>query len=217
MLAPTKTVYTLTPSSLQVLAALAYSRDPAGVTFINPRQWTHNHLFTQASIWDIPLVRAPFSCSVDMSLSISGYEVAPELQGWLEAFRRGARCDRGFVALHPANLDPKPSCEFCQASPNLMPAVKDYNVSVMYRTFSGDAQLFNVSFPTVLEHFPDAYELVVVVEEVDGDLFERIISPYHASSPYPLRVVTEPSIMDGHIQQKYSKASDPDDMNSVPA
>lgn len=193
----------------QVLAALAYSRNPAGLHFTNPSQWTHNHLFAQASIWDIPVVKAPFSCRVDLSLSVAGYDLATELQGWLHAFRHGARCDRGFVEIPESRLAAKSECEFCEASPNSIPAVKDYSVSVMYRTFSRDAQLFNVSFPTVLKHFPDAYELIVVVEEVDADLFELLISPYQDSSPYPLRVVTEPTIMEGHIQQKYSKASDP--------
>lgn len=193
----------------QVLAAFAYSRNPAGVSFINPTQWTHHHLFMQASIWDIPLIKPPFSCSVDLSLSVSGYDIATELGQFLEAFRRGARCDRGYIAIQPAHLSPKSNCEFCEASPDSMPNVRDYNVSVMYRTSSSDVQLFGLSFPTVLEHFPDAYELVVIVEEVDGDLFERLFSPYHDSSPYRLRVVTEPSIMDDNIQEKYSKVSHP--------
>lgn len=202
-------LFTETAPPPQVLAAFAYSRNPAGVSFINPRQWTRHHLFMQASIWDIPLVKSPFSCSVDLSLSVAGYDIAIELQQYLEAFRRGARCDRGYIAVQPALLSPKASCEFCKASPDSMPNVKDYNVSVMYRTSSSDVQLFGVSFPTVLEHFPDAYELVVIVDEADGDMFELLLSPYVDSSPYRLRVVTEASIMDGHIQQKYSKVSDP--------
>ena len=55
------------------------------------------------------------------------------------------------------------------------------------------------------KHFPDAKEVVVVVEESDGELFEGIIKPHQATAPFPIRVVTEPDIMDGHIQQKYSK------------
>ena len=31
----------------------------------------------------------------------------------------------------------------------LMPSLKNYNISVMFRTFFGDAVLFNVSLPTV--------------------------------------------------------------------
>lgn len=57
----------------------------------------------------------------------------------------------------------------------------------------------------VAKYFPDAEEVVVVVEESDGELFEEIIKPHQETAPFPIRVVTEPDIMNGHIQQKYSK------------
>lgn len=87
-----------------------------------------------------------------------------------------------------------------------MPDLRDYNASVMYRTFIGDAALFNLSVTTVMAHFPSAVEVVVVVLETDLALFESIVGPFRASAPFPLRVVGVPDLMDGHIQQ-HSKVS----------
>lgn len=86
-----------------------------------------------------------------------------------------------------------------------MPDLRDYNISIMYRTFFRDAEFFNVSVATVLEYFPSAVEVVVVVLETDVALFEDIVAPFRASAPFPLRIVGEPDLMDGNVQQKYSK------------
>lgn len=100
----------------------------------------------------------------------------------------------------------KPEWEFPSNYPvDHMPSLQNYRISVMYRTFSEDSELFEVSFLTAIKYIPDALEMVVVVEEVDRDIFEEIIAPHRKSAPFPIRVVTEPTIMDGHIQQKYSK------------
>lgn len=39
----------------------------------------------------------------------------------------------------------------------------------------------------------------------DEELFEDIMERHRASAPFPLRLVTEPALMDGHVQHKYSK------------
>lgn len=77
----------------------------------------------------------------------------------------------------------------------------------MYRAFSGDAGLFDISFRTAIKHIPGALEMAIVVEEMDKYLFEQPLAPHRESAPFPLRVVTESSMTDGHIQQKYSKVS----------
>ncbi|CAM9769234.1 unnamed protein product [Ectocarpus sp. 6 AP-2014] len=200
----------------ELLAALSYSRNTEGVVFHNPTQWTHHHFFEEKSIWDIPLVKPHFSCALDIKPSLQGLDVAEKIRKWLDSFRHGARCERGFVKMHKKHLNTKPNWEFGPLmSPDptenertkleRMPSLKGYNISVMFRTFVGDAVLFNVTLPTVSRYFPDAKEIVVVVEESDGKLFEKIIKPHQKAAPFAIRLVTEPNIMDGHIQQKYSK------------
>lgn len=177
-----------------------------GVQFTNLRQWSHRHIFEDVSVWDVPLVKPLFSCSVDVSLSMEGYDVAASLRERLNAFSHGARCDEGFLRLDRAGLQTKRHWEFgVQDSVQAMPDIKDFNISVMYRTFFGGVDLFSISLPTVIDRFPDALEVVVVVEERDEELFESIVSRHRALAPFPLRIVVEPSLMDGHIQQKYSK------------
>ncbi|CBJ32752.1 hypothetical protein Esi_0364_0009 [Ectocarpus siliculosus] len=181
-------------------------------------EWTHHHFFEEKSIWDIPLVKPHFSCALDIKPSLQGLDVAEKIRKWVDSFRHGARCERGFVKMHKKHLNTKPNWEFGPLmSPDptenertkleRMPSLKGYNISVMFRTFVGDAVLFNVALPTVSRYFPDAKEIVVVVEESDGKLFEEIIKPHQKTAPFAIRVVTEPNIMDGHIQQKYSKVN----------
>lgn len=190
---------------LQVLAALSYSRNPDGVAFTNPSKWIHNHLFDDVSIWDVPLVKPRFSCTVDTSLSLKGYDVAAELDKMLLSFQRGGRCESGFIV--KTNFDAKEHEEFGTARGAPMPDINDYDISVMYRTFYGDAMIFNVSLPTIIRRLPSAREVVVVVEERDGDLFRQLVEQHQEAAPFPIRVITEPTLMDGHIQQKYSKVS----------
>jgi len=188
-----------------VLAAVLFSQNPAGVQFIDP--WDQRlHYYSESTIRDVPLVKPRFGCSIDLSLTLQGYDVAQQLGKHLDAFPYGGRCDRGFVAVDSSALKLKDEWEFPAGYPtSLMPSLRDFRISVMYRTFSGDAELFEISLPTAIKHFPHALEIVVVVEEVDGDLFEKLVAPYRESAPFPLRVVTEPSLMNGRIQQKYSK------------
>eukprot|EP00752_Nemacystus_decipiens_P010095 g8996.t1 len=179
-------------------------------------QWTHHNVFRERSVWDIPLVKPHFSCVMDVGPSLQGFDVAEQMGKWMDGFRHGASCELGFKKMRKGHLNTKPHWEFGPLTSSdtaendrtklgLMPSLKNYNISVMFRTFFGDAVLFNVSLPTVAKHFPDAKEVVVVVEESDGELFEGKIKPHQATAPFPIRVVTEPDIMDGHIQQKYSK------------
>lgn len=189
----------------QVLAAAAFSHNQEGILFVNPIEWSQRNLFKSVSVWDVPLVKPHLSCMVDLSFSLRGYDVPQALHDMLEAFRQGAKCERGFLALDVSTLKPKAHIEFGEVVGRPMPDIADYKISVMYRSFEGDAELFRVSADTVIKHFPSAHELVVVVEEQDGDLFRHLISSLKEKAPFPLHVVTEPSLMDGHIQQKYSK------------
>lgn len=193
--------------SLQLLAALLFMRNPGGVKFFDPDD-RRSRNYTEITTRNVPIKKTRFGCSIDLSLALQGYDVAHQLQQHVEAFYNSAPCDQGFVEVNPAILKLKNEWEFPTGYPiSDMPSLKDYRISIMYRSFSGDAELFDISFQTAIKHIPYALELVVVVEEVDKDLFEQLLVPHHESATFPLRVVTEPSIMDGHIQQKYSKVS----------
>ena len=193
--------------SWQLLAALLYERNPEGVQFLDSSNQGHRSL-PGSTIWDAPPVKPRFGCSIDLSLTLQGYDVADQLDKHVEAFRHGARCDHGFVPVDPTTLKLKAGWEFPKGFPSSsMPSLRDFRISVMYRTFSGDLEIFNMTLPTAIKHIPDALELVVVVEEGDKDVFEELLAPHRKSAPFPLRLVTEPSLMDGHIQQKYSKVS----------
>lgn len=90
-----------------MLAALAYSRNPAGIWFFNPQQWVSDHLFKAASIWEIPLVKPRFSCSVDPSISLEEYDVSSELFRELDALANGATCESGVVVFDQQSLQRK--------------------------------------------------------------------------------------------------------------
>lgn len=175
--------------------------------FYNPWDW-RNHIYEGTTIREILPVKPRFGCSIDISPAIGGYDVARQLDKHLQAFYNGAQCDLGFIEVNPATLELKKEWEFPTGYPiHNMPSLKDYNISVIYRTFSGDSDLFDISLPTAIKHIPDALEIVIVVEEEDKVPFEKLLAPHRESAPFPLRLVTETSIMDGHIQQKYSKVS----------
>lgn len=179
---------------------------PEEVHFINIRSWSQENLFSAASIWDIPLVKPRFGCSFDTALSLMGYRVGDFIANALEAFKLGAKCELGFKSFEASDLQVKADWEFGAEGANVpVPELAGCNVSVMYRTFSGDASLFNMSIATVIERFPSALEVVAVVVEADVALFEGIVKPLRATAPFPIRVVGEPQLMDGNIQQKYSK------------
>lgn len=192
---------------LQLLAALLFMRNPEGVQFFDPGD-RRDQTYTEIAIKDVPFKQSRFGCSIDLSLALQGYDIARQLEQQVQAFYNSAPCHHGFVEVNPTTLKLKDEWEFPTGFPVTdMPPLKDFRISIMYRTFSGDAELFDISVRTAIEHIPDALEIVVVVEEVDRELFEQLLVPHHESAPFPLRVVTEPSIMDGNIQQKFSKVS----------
>ena len=192
----------------QVLAALAFARNVESLVFTNPPQWSVENLFVAASIWDIPLVKPRFGCSFDPTLSLSGYELGERVATELESFKLGLKCETGFRAVQPSELSIKTSREFgVDGAPREMPDLQTFRVSVVYCTLADDAYLFEVSVQTVIEHFPSAHEVVAVVPEEDEARFVDIMGRHRASAPFPLRLVTEPSLMDDAFQQEYSQVS----------
>ncbi|CBJ30864.1 hypothetical protein Esi_0218_0031 [Ectocarpus siliculosus] len=189
----------------EVLAALAYSRSPRGVTFVNIREWSHEHLFSEDSIWDIPMVKPRFGCSFDTSLTRDGYDVGGMIAKELEGFKLGASCERGFKSVDRSKLDLKADRELGDEGEQGTPTLQDYHIAVMYRTCARDAKIFSTSIATVIEHLSGAFEVVVVVVEADVALFESIVQPLRTAVTFPIRVIGEPELMDGNVQQAYSK------------
>lgn len=165
-------------------------------------------MFSDASIWDIPLVQPRFGCAFDTSLSLKGYDMASVIAKELEAFKFGASCELGFESVEISELGVKADWEFGAKGTNQsMPSLHDYNVTVLYQAVAAHEALFKISIATVIEHFPSAFEVVVVVVDADVALFEGIVNPFRATAPFPIRVVGEPELMDGTVQQTYSKVS----------
>eukprot|EP00904_Undaria_pinnatifida_P002830 jgi/Undpi1/12548/HiC_scaffold_6.g02217.m1 len=94
-------------SAPEVLAAWAYSHNPEGLWFVNPQFWVSHHLFQTVSIWNIPLIKPPFSCAVDPSLSLAEYYLFVESMRHLNALVDGATCESGFIALERQGLERK--------------------------------------------------------------------------------------------------------------
>lgn len=88
-----------TYARVQVLAALAYSKNPEGIWFLNPQQWVAQHLFKAASIWDIPLVKPRFSCSLGPWVDLSENDLSAELRKQLDALMHGAACESGYMTI----------------------------------------------------------------------------------------------------------------------
>lgn len=80
----------------QMLAAVAYSKRSQGVWFVNPQAWVSEHLFKEASIWEIPLVKPRFSCSLDATSSVN--DVATALRRNLDFFTQGGTCENGMMS-----------------------------------------------------------------------------------------------------------------------
>ena len=149
-----------------------------------------------------------------MALSTKGYDMAAKLANDLHAFKLGAKCEQGYRPVSTADLSVKQHWEFgVDGELQTMPDLSDFRVSVMYRTFAGDAKLFNMSLAATIKHIPHAYEAVIVVVEADKELFEEVIEPHRDAAPFPIRIVTEPALLDGPVQQKYSKVRFVDDEN----
>lgn len=78
-----------------MLAAIAYEKKTPGVWFINPQAWVSEHLFKAASIWEIPLVKPRFSCSLVATQSVD--DVAGVLRRNLDFFTQGGKCENGMM------------------------------------------------------------------------------------------------------------------------
>ncbi|CAM9650691.1 unnamed protein product, partial [Ectocarpus sp. 12 AP-2014] len=77
----------------EVLAALAYSRGGHGVVFVDVRDWSRRNLFSNATIWNIPLLRPRFGCSFDVSPSLKGYVLADAMTKELDGLKAGSKCE----------------------------------------------------------------------------------------------------------------------------
>lgn len=78
-----------------MLASIAYSKKTPGVWFINPQAWVSEHLFKAASIWEIPLVKPRFSCSLVSTQGVD--DVAEVLRHNLNFFTQGGKCENGMM------------------------------------------------------------------------------------------------------------------------
>ncbi|CAM9729877.1 unnamed protein product [Scytosiphon promiscuus] len=193
----------------ELLAGLAYSQNPPGIWFLNPQQWVTHHMFQQASVWDIPLVKPRFGCSTNLALAAEGYDVAHELNRFADSVGSGvgvgsggSKCETGFLQLDPSQLRPKPDVEFgAPATGNRpMPRVESMRVSVLYDATTaevdeadqgnGGAWVLNATLPTVIDKFPGALEVVVAVgNEGAKRAYEEVVGRYRSHAPYELRVV----------------------------
>ncbi|CBJ28664.1 hypothetical protein Esi_0117_0037 [Ectocarpus siliculosus] len=81
----------------RMLAALAYARNTPGVWFGDPKVWVGQHLFQEASIWDIPLVKPRFTCAIALALEPDILRAATTLQNNLDFFSRGGKCEDGLI------------------------------------------------------------------------------------------------------------------------
>lgn len=74
-----------------------------------------------------------------------------------------------------------------------MPEVGGLGVSVVYAAAEAeDAWLLNATLPTVIENFPGALEVVVVVkDDAAARVYGRVLRNYEESAPFDLKVVVE--------------------------
>lgn len=82
------------------MAALAYSRKTPGMWFINPQEWVARNLFKAASIWEIPLLKPRYTCTVNPSLErseIPNAVLVAELKSNLDFFAKGGTCESGLL------------------------------------------------------------------------------------------------------------------------
>lgn len=105
----------------------------------------------------------------------------------------GSKCETGFLQLDASELRKKPTVEFGVPATNnrLMPAVEGFRVSVVYAAAEAeDAWLLNATLPTVIDNFPGALEVVVVVKnQAAARDYERVLGDYQDSAPFDLKVV----------------------------
>lgn len=71
-----------------------------------------------------------------------------------------------------------------------MPQVKSSRVSVVYDVGNAeDAWVLNVTFPSVIHYFPDALEVIVVVQDdIARSAFEGVLRGFEIAAPFELQV-----------------------------
>ncbi|CAM9634328.1 unnamed protein product, partial [Scytosiphon promiscuus] len=198
----------------QLLAALAYARNPPGIWFFDPSKWVDQHIFKVASIWNIPLIKPRFSCMVDMSLAVRGYDMGLALQQTLNHFKAGTTCETGFMDLDPqTQLQPNPNVEFSEITAKEMPDMADFKVSVMYSLTEEDGSsatklsTLEASIASVAEHFPGALEVVLVVAEQHRHLFAETVDTFSHNGPHEVRMAVPGGSAGGLIEAAGRKAS----------
>lgn len=105
----------------------------------------------------------------------------------------GAKCEDGFLDLAPSQLRTKQNTELRTAAEGRVPwpAVDDLRVSVFYDSVKAeDAWMLGSTLPSVIQHFPRAWEVVIVVhDELASSAYEDMARSYENIAPFPLRVV----------------------------
>ncbi|CAM9670176.1 unnamed protein product, partial [Ectocarpus fasciculatus] len=199
----------------ELLAALAYSRNPPEIWFLNPTQWVMHHMFKHASVWDVPLVKPRFLCSANLALVNQGYDIARELNRFADFSDKGgdSQCEMGYLSLDTSKLHAKPNVEFGSPASNHrpMPKVEGQRVSLFYdatvapadddtsgggggggvkHIYADGARMLNATLPTVLQNFPGALEAVIVVPNVVAWLEYQLVMGRHKNgSPFDVKVV----------------------------
>ncbi|CAM9790044.1 unnamed protein product [Ectocarpus fasciculatus] len=178
----------------EVLAAFAYSRNTAGLRFINPRQWVTHHMFQKASVWDIPLVKPRFGCAIDISRALQGYDVAAALEEQLGHFVSGSSCEWGSIHLDQALLMPKAGVEFGYPTGKDMPSISKLKLKVsvvFYADRSASPTLLDASISSVAMRFPEVSEVVVVFTEppIERSGLADILSAYIEEAPFAVEAI----------------------------
>lgn len=153
-------------------------------------------MFQPVPIWKIPLVKPRFGCSMDLSKSLQGYDVATQMEANLKLFSNGGKCETGFAALDVGSLRPKPQIEFGFPTDRSMPDVIDYHVSVAYSLSTvGEAMFFYESLESVIRHFPDAFEVVIVfsylVPTTSQKRMAKQMKSIQRRAPFPIRLLRD--------------------------
>lgn len=105
----------------------------------------------------------------------------------------GSKCETGYLHLDPSELRRKRNVEFGAPTDTNrhMPGVGTLLISVIYAAAEAeDAWLLNATLPTVMEKFPGALEVVVVVrDKASADAYGQVIGSYKDSAPFNLKLV----------------------------
>lgn len=173
-----------------------YARNPPGVWFINPQQWVIHHMFEQASIWDIPLVKPRFGCAFDMSMAVKGYDMAAALEDQLRHFMSGSSCELGFISLHHTNLIPKANIEFGFPTGREMPSITEARLRVSVVFYAGQhvsPTLLDASISSVMARFPEAAEVVVFFTEppANRDGVLSVLNVHAQNAPFPVEAIED--------------------------